>query len=204
MITNKWNGFFIDVEGMDGSGKTTAIKEALRQMDKSYAMEYYKGIMRDNVLGKIVRKIAKTPLFLIELLFTTYFPLRQAMQKGKNVITDKYYFCVASHVPEVKTLTSRIFLKLLEPFMVKPDLIIYFSVSLEERIRRLKAEPYNKFHQRLIDNPEWIVERDEYYVEILKKYARGSLVFVDTTDLNPNEAAQKVKSIIENFLRKRR
>jgi thymidylate kinase len=199
MIRNKHKGILIDVEGLDGAGKTTAIKKALKKLN-SEKFIYIKGVGSDILWGRIAKRYAKTIFFLFELLSVTNRQIRPELKKGKIVITDKYFFNVASHVPEVKNIWNKALIIFFKWFMIKPDLIIYFSVSLHERINRLKNGPPNKFHNLLILNPHSIIEREKEYRIIIEKFEK-KVVFIDTSGLSIDEATEKLESIILNYKR---
>lgn len=164
-------------------------------------MAYLKGLGRDDFFGKIVKRYAKTFLFLLEVLCITYFPLKRLIRSGQNVLVDKYFFAAASHIPNVETPFNKFAVKLCEKFILRPDLIIYFWVSPEERIRRLKNGPYNKFHQMLITDPSWMIAREKAYANIVKS-SGINFVVLDTTSLNDTETAKTLQKIIVNFLEK--
>lgn len=169
MRKNKYKGRLILLAGLDGSGKTTAAKSLVKQLGYQYHLVYCKGVGSDTILGKLAKRFAKTTLFLLEVLCATIFPIRSALKNDKTVILDKYFFVVASHIPEVETGLNRLMISLFRPVMIRPDLIVYFKVSFDERARRLKNGPYNKFHQRIIDNREWAIEREGSYIKLLEQ-----------------------------------
>ena len=197
MIKNKKPGKFILVEGLDGSGKTTAV----RRIADELGLVYLKGLGRNDFFGKIVKRYAKTFLFLLEVLVITYFPLRRILQSGRNALVDKYFFAAASHIPDVETHLNRLLIRLSEKFILRPDLVVYFSVSPEDRIRRLKNGPYNKFHEMLINDPVWMVEREKAYADIIRSLGLNPIV-LDTTNLTRSETAETLRKIITDFLGK--
>jgi thymidylate kinase len=195
-------GLFIDIEGLDGSGKTTCLKNAV-EMLKDWDIICLKAVGSDTFLGRLARKMGHrksgTFFFLLETLFITWFPLRKALDDGKIVLMDKYFFNVASHVPEVNTLLNKMLIKILGNLIFEPDLIFFFTVSLPERIRRLKAGPENRFHQRLIANPGWIIERENAYKGIV--YDSGvKVIRIDTTELDIRNTAERLHDSIINYI----
>lgn len=200
MRKNKWKGKLIVIEGLDAAGKTTAIKKVAGKFtDKG--VRYLKGVCRDNALGYMAKYFATTWLFSLELLWTTWFPLRRNLKKGKHVLADKYCFSIFSHVPETNTAFNRAIIKLLKPLMIQPDMVIYFHLSSDERIRRLKKQPYNKFHQRLIDNPGLIAAREQANIALCRRSGE-KFTLLDLTGFSPELTAKSLETRVEFFLSK--
>lgn len=196
------SGVFILVEGLDGAGKTTAIFNVIHEAGEEYRFVYCKGMGGNNFWGRQAKRFAKTSLFMAELLWVTQFPLRKALSQGQVIIMDKYYFFVASHIPDVNTWFNKLLLKIFAPLMVKPDLLIYFELSFDDRVKRLKSDP-SEFHQRLIDNPEWVKERERVYLKNIRE-AGMPLVFLDSTGCDEAQTARMLNDKIIAFLQKER
>lgn len=199
MRRNKWQGKIISFEGLDGAGKSTQAKIIASQMN----LIYIKGLGRDDWLGKITKRFAKTFLFMIETLYVTFFKIIKELKTGKDVLVDKYFFSAASHIPDVNQPLNRLIVSCCRRFIIKPDIVIYFQVEKEERIRRLKKGPYNKFHKMLINDIPWMIERENAYFKAVRDSA-VCLFILDTTNLAEEEITQKVKNILNLFLEKRR
>jgi thymidylate kinase len=174
-------GRFIVCEGLDAAGKTTVIKEALKKMGKSYA--YNKGLTSDTLIGKIAPKMPSTLTFLVELMYSTKKKVMPFMEEGKTVLQDRYDMSIISYVPEAERWYNRAFAKILKRFLLKPDMLIYFTVSKSERIKRLKNQAYNKYHYKLINNPELIDLREREYSELYENF-KGEKYKIDTTKEN--------------------
>lgn len=195
MIPNVLPGKFILTEGLDGSGKTTAVKKVAADLGHTYI----KGVGTDNLFGRLAKRFAKTFLFLLEVIYISCFPLRKALKAGEVVLMDKYFFAAASHIPDVERPINRWLIKICRRLIIKPDLIVYFTVAPEERIERLKRGPYNKFHEALINNPDWMIKREEAYADIVQR-SNVFFTFLNTTESSKAETAEKMKKIISDFL----
>jgi thymidylate kinase len=191
------NGFgtLILFEGLDGGGKTTAA----RKIAEDLKFTYIKGLGGDNFFGRIAKKYAKTFLFLLEIIYVTYFPVRKALKMGGNVLLDKYFFAAASHIPDVNTPLNQFLIKLCQKFIIRPDFVIYFQVSPEERIRRLKMGSYNKFHKILVDNPQWMIKRERTYADLVR-YSHLFFHFFDNTKKTAEQTVEDVEKLIKSFL----
>lgn len=196
MKPNKYEGKLIVLEGLDGSGKTTAAKKIIREIP---GLVYFKGLGKNDFWGTMAKRYATTFLFLWEILVTIHISIRPALKRGENILMDKYFFVVASHIPDVEKPINKFFIRLLEKFMIRPDLIIYFIVSAEERLQRLRKGPFNKFHEKLINDPDWMTEREQAYFDMTMKSGLDVRV-LDTTTISAEETAGKLKKIITDYL----
>jgi len=200
MRPNKHKGIFILVEGLDGAGKTTALKKFLNGGNQtSVPFSYLKGAATKTFLHGLARRHPHTALFLTELVWTTFQPLRQALRRGENVIMDKYFYFIASHVPDVNRPLNALLIKLAEPLMLQPDLIIYFSVDLAERLARLKAGEANPHHETLVNDPSLADYREKTY-HYMVKHSGAKLVELDTTGLSVEQVVERLNEVVHNFL----
>lgn len=194
---------FIVFEGLDVAGKTTTIKEILNQQprreqrgmvfcnqkDKKYM--YSKGLGSDTFIGRIALRKPSTLKFMIELLYLTQTQIKPALRQGKTVLQDRYCFSIKSYVPDAEQLHNKFFIKLANNFLLKPDLLLYFIVSKEERIKRLKKDVNNKYHLYLINNPEKILIREKKYLELYNSF-KGEKCIIDTTNRSIDDVVEEV------------
>ena len=89
-------GKLIVCEGLDCSGKTTAIEEIVNS-DCKYV--YSKGIGADSSFGRIARRFPSTLMFLLELAYNTYSRTIPNLRKDKIVLQDRYDISITSFVP---------------------------------------------------------------------------------------------------------
>lgn len=189
-------GYFIVCEGMDRAGKTTSIKESIKYIEKDYQVEYNKGLKTQTLFGKFSSRYPSTFSLILEQLYSTYFRIKPSLGKGKIVLQDRYFYTIFSHNPENKK--DKLLEKLFTPFFEKPDLMVYFKVSPEERMRRLKQE-HAEEHAELIANPKIIEERDKRLLKYFERF-EGKKVKIDTTGSLEKESGYKLYKIIESEL----
>lgn len=201
MRKNIWHGKLVLFEGLDGAGKTSVMLEVMKNIDGKINLLYCKGVGSDTFWGRTAKRFAKTFLFLLELLDITYFSIEPALKAGKIILQDKYIFFVASHIPDVEKRLNKALIKLVYPLLFEPDLIFYFQVSPEERIRRLEGTALkNRFHEMLIDNPWLILEREKKYQELLSAF-QNKVICVDTTGKSVSETASVVERELKKFVK---
>lgn len=189
------NGKFIVCEGLDCSGKTTTIKNALKYFDKKQII-YSKALKSNTIFGKLSRIFPSTFSLLLELLYLDKFFIRPNLKKGKIIIQDRWYHSILSHNPENKK--DKFLEKIFIPRLTKPDLLIYFSVSFSERIKRLKKTSQIKDHNILLYNPERIKQKESRYIEHYNNF-KGQKEIIDTTNISEKKASDKLYNLIKTI-----
>lgn len=130
-------GFFIVLEGIDGSGKTTQARwlaEALRQ--KGYEVVLTRE-PSDGPLGRRLRRyLAASPRRLSSELELAWFLadrrdhvetiIRPALEQGKVVISDRYYYSSAAY-QGARGLDPEAILRLNEAFAPGPIWFCYWK-----------------------------------------------------------------------------
>ncbi len=191
-------GKFIVCEGLDRAGKTTSIKEALKLLhEDSSSFCYCKGMCSNSYLGKKNRKNPTTDGFFLEQAdIDRTFIIPQIVQ-GYNILRDRWFYSILSH--HELTEEERRMENLIVPELTKPDLLIHFTVSLEERITRLRWEGWKKDSRMMIDNPSIIIERERRYMKFYENF-QGPKAVINTTGKTAKESGQVLYSIINQYL----
>jgi len=187
------NRYFV-FEGIDCSGKTTAINRVIKKLGKEdYA--YVKGIGSNSLLGKIAKKVHSTSIFCLELIFNYLLRVRPIIKKGKCVLQDRNIISITSYLSKNKRYKKRYILRLAKKLTLNPDAIIYLHLPLYERINRLKNKGgyYESF---LSKNPRIISERE---VEYNKWYLgfNGPKIEIDTEKNNISQTVDKIVTFIK-------
>jgi dTMP kinase len=185
-------GLFIVFEGLDGSGKTTLIKEILNLNPESFV--YSRGIASPTLIGKIAKKLPSTFMFTLELFYLTFSKIRPLLKKGKIVLQDRYSPSIITYIPKARRWYNKLIIRIFRPFLLKPHLFVYLHIPQEERIERLKKDN-NKYHQILIRNPKLIQARDSEYMKIFLNL-NGEKLFLRTDVASPQELASRVLKLI--------
>lgn len=189
-------GFFIVCEGLDCAGKTTVIKQAIEYLKKdNFPVSYSKGLKSNTLAGKISNIFPTTASLLTELLYLDNAYVKPSLEKGDNIIQDRWYNSVLSHNPE--NIKDKLLEKTLVPYLSKPDMLIYFSVSLDERIKRLKQKTRTRDHEILWRNPAIIRQKEERYISYYNNF-NGSKAVLDTTNASVEESGYRLYEIIKS------
>lgn len=127
---------FIAFEGIDGCGKSThagLLAEWLRQRGRDVVLT---AEPTDGRIGQLIREILKGNVEVdprtLALLFTAdrvehVKEIRGALEAGKDVITDRYYYSTVAY--QAAQGVDRKWLLDMNVFTLKPDLVIFLDVD---------------------------------------------------------------------------
>ena len=204
---------FITIEGNDGSGKSTVIRELQKEIEKlnidvvysrepggSYVAEKIREVILDN---DNIAMDDKTEALLYaasrrQHLIETVFP---AINKGKVVICDRFIDSSLAYQGEARGLGIENVYQMnqfaTEGFL--PDLTIYLLVDPEVGIKR-------KANQKELDRLEH--EKLDFHQKVYQGYLKLAESFKDRVvivdgDCSIEEECSRVNNIIINFIKER-
>ena len=191
---------FIAVEGIDGSGKSTTIREIKRYLESKGEAVYLTAEPTTLATGKIVRNFlsetnSDTPLIheMLALAFAAdrINHLREeiwpALRKKQTVITDRYFF---SSVAYQSLNVSYEWVKGINRFATLPDVLVFIDVSIDKAVERL-----TKFRTstEIYEKRELLQQIDRNYREVIKEF-EGNLKVIY---LNGNLDIDKIYGDVE-------
>jgi dTMP kinase len=137
-------GILIAIEGIDGSGKSAIAKELV---DFLNAVGYDAILLKepsDSIYGEKIRKSAQRlppeeelDLFLRDREIDVRERILPALEKGKVIVMDRYYYSNIAY-QSARGIDAERIRSLNEKFAPKPDLVIILDVSPETALRRIK------------------------------------------------------------------
>ena len=191
---------FIAVEGIDGSGKSTTIREIKRYLESKGEAVYLTAEPTTLATGKIVRNFlsetnSDTPLIheMLALAFAAdrINHLREeiwpALRKKQTVITDRYFF---SSIAYQSLNVSYEWVKGINRFATLPDIRVFIDVSVDKAVERL-----TKFRTstEIYEKRELLQQIDRNYREVIKEFEDNIKVIY----LNGNLDIDKIYGDIE-------
>ncbi len=206
MTTNK--SLFIVIEGLDGSGKSSASKELSKILDP-----LSKGIVKltyepnnDMVGGMFIREVLtkKIPHYEPSVLPLAYATNRLdhcqrvirpwLEQEGHILITDRYY--LSSLVYQSRPDFSFEKIMLYNEYALKPDVIFFINVDSHVCYERMKIrnQPEELFEANLSES------RQKYFdaIDFLRKTRGENIVEIDGSGTIA-EVAQQIKAEIDKL-----
>ncbi|HEV8505468.1 MAG TPA: dTMP kinase [Chitinophagaceae bacterium] len=142
--------FFIALEGLDGSGKSTQIKLLAEKLKGQGLKIYTTAEPTNSRIGHIIKDIFKHKMEAdhrtiaalyaadrLDHLTNNTDGILKKMEEGYTVITDRYYFSSYAYHGTHMDINWVITANSLSADLLRPDLNIYIDISPEESMRRL-------------------------------------------------------------------
>lgn len=177
-------GFFIDIEGLDGSGSSTQVRLVANQLKKERINPYLTKEPTKGPIGRLVRqalegKFNSLPPASVQLLFAAdrgrhlNEEIIPRLEKGKMVITDRYAW---SSVAFGSVELDREWLLGLNKNFILPDLTIFIEVSPQVCLQRITKE---KGGIELFEEEEKLEKAWDVYHSLVGKYKWTIMTMVD-------------------------
>jgi dTMP kinase len=205
-------GFFITLEGIEGSGKTTQalfLKELLRAKGMEVVVTREPGgppiaeKIRDILLDPANKQMVPlTELFLYEASRAQHVAeiILPALDAGKAVICDRFFDASTAYQGSARGLDLAAVrqLNLLATGGLKPDLTLVLDLPVEVGLRRLGRRPDRiesealEFHERVRQGYLAVASLEEFRIKVID--AAGSI----------GDISIKVKDAVEAWLSARK
>jgi len=191
-------GFFICIEGLDKSGKTTQsilLVETLCRMgyDAIYTSEPSGGkigsFIREYVLNRKERVyvMVEALLFAADRVEHTESVIKPNLEKGKIVISDRYLFSSIAYQGAAGVNID--WIKEINKAAIKPDLAIYIDVPVDVILHRCGGR------KSVMECRETQEKVREIYMKLVQN---GELILVDG-----NRSVDEIAKDIENLVFKK-
>lgn len=151
-------GILIAIEGIDGTGKSTQLKLLGRYLREMGCSVVETREPTDGEYGQQIRKLyVNRDKFSLEEELELFIQDRKqhvrevigpALEEGKVVLTDRYYFSTAAYQGAAGIDPAEVFSR--NSFAPTPDLVILLTMSPEVslvRIQDMRGEELNDFEQ---------------------------------------------------------
>jgi dTMP kinase len=197
-------GILVVIEGIDGAGKSTQARRLLRKLRaQRFEAVYFREPTRGK-WGKKIKELAKRPdslspeeeldLFVKDRQENVWKNLRPAVEAGKVVILDRYYFSTIAYQGAKGINPARI-RRMNEKFAVKPDLVFILDINAAAGLKRI--------HHR--KKKDLLFERERYLAgvrRIFQSFRGRKFVHLDAS-LTPGEIAAAISGRVLRLLQSR-
>jgi dTMP kinase len=193
-------GYFICVEGLDGSGKTTQARLLVKKLNKTchavYTAEPSVGHIGDLIKKRYLQVEKRCSVVVEALLFAAdrvehlTKEVLPALDEGKTVVSDRYVFSSLAYQGAAGLDLD--WIEKVNAQAVCPDLAIFVDVDPETVVRRLKKK------KSVMENLQTQLRVRAVY---LKYVERGKLVRIDGNK-SKREGARDLFNLVKEFLAK--
>ena len=145
----KKQGFFICIEGLDASGKTTQARRLVRNLrqrgfEAVYTTEPSSGEIGRFIRARILQRRKRVPsvvealLFAVDRIDHVERRIKPALQEGKVVVCDRYMFSSIAY--QGAAGLNMKWIEEINRSALPPDLAIYLDVPPEVVVKRMKRK----------------------------------------------------------------
>jgi len=193
-------GFFVCIEGLDKSGKTTQSILLVDALQKEGFKAHYTTEPSNGEVGRFIRRYVldrryRVPASVEALLFAadradhTEREIKPLLGDGKVVVCDRYIYSSLAY--QGATGLSIEWIKEINRFALKPDLAIYLNIPVEVAMQRIGKK------RSVMEKLETQEKVEEVYLRFVRF---GEMVSVDASR-SVQEVAEEIKSLVLERLR---
>ena len=177
-------GYFITLEGLDGSGKTTQINRLAAWLRTRGAVPVVTRQPGGTAIGDRIRGLALdsrstglAPMAEMALMFADRAQaiaevIEPALAAGKIVLCDRFTDSTEAYQGGGRELGSEVVLELhrLVCSNIRPDLTLLLLPSLEASLERARRRNQRTSEERGLDEDRFEREQDGFYRRVWEKY----------------------------------
>ncbi len=209
---NMYPGKFIVLEGVDGSGKTTQVRNLAEKLSHTHTVFTTKNPTAGPI-GKFIRDVlvekVKVPLISIQYLYSADRQMQQEeiierLKKGETIISDRYFWSALAYgivdrggdlnEQTELLLVSQSILSMYHQFIL-PDLTIYLDVPVAVGLERM-AQIEGKIHE-IYEEKAKLEKISEAYKWVIKQFSK-EITVVDGTKPE-REITDTVLSLVKSI-----
>ncbi|RLC14603.1 MAG: dTMP kinase [Deltaproteobacteria bacterium] len=208
---NRGNGRFIVFEGIDGSGKSTQIKNISRHLKTLDYGVYSTFEPTDGPIGLLIRQMLSGKVATDQRTIASLFAadrtdhlvnkvngIRKKKDQGEVVLCDRYYFSSYAYHAQYIDMEWVIHVNSLNAEILRPDVTIFIDVDPKVCFERIKSSRSEFEMYEKIDIMEKV--RTNYFkaFDILKDLEK--VVIIDgnsTMETVENDILHEVKNILK-------
>jgi len=196
--------YFIVLEGIDGSGKTTQAFKLEKWLKKRGVKVYTTREPTDGIIGGIIRAALSTKLRIsqrtLQILFAAdrsehVREIEVRMSHGYTVISDRY---ILSSIAYGMTELDMKWLYTMNSVFPKPDITIILDLPADLALRRVGP----RFTKSLFEKKELLEEVRNNFLRLHETYSEAFNTVVVDAGKSEDEVHKSITTIIEEKLLK--
>lgn len=199
MLRNKYNGLFIDIEGLDGSGSSTQVTRVAGALKEEGIHAYTTKEPTNNVIGGLIRgaltKVVEFPMVSLQLLFAAdrghhlQREIIPMLQNRSAVLTDRYIWStVAFGSMEI----DMDWLLEINKHFILPDLTFLIKVDPKICVERIKAD---RFDFELFETEKKLKKIWSAYERLQKRFPKD--IYVINGERSMEDVTKDILKIVK-------
>jgi dTMP kinase len=181
--------FFVALEGLDGSGKSTHVKLLAEKLTGQGLKIYTTAEPTTSRIGQIIKDIFKHKMEADHRTIAALYAadrldhltnktdgILKKLEEGYTVITDRYYFSSYAYHGTHMDINWVINANSLSADLLRPDLNIYIDISPEESMKRLNKVRDSIELYESIENLKKVKEKYFEAFEMLREKEKISII----------------------------
>ena len=191
-------GFFICIEGLDGSGKSTQARLLAERLEKNnnavLTVEPSRGqigtFIRESYLygNRRLSSIVEALLFAADRVDHVQNEILPSLEKGSTVISDRYLYSSLAY--QGAAGLSLDWIEKINSHAIRPDLALFLDIKLETVMQRMKSK---KSVMENLENQKKVLA---FYNDLVKA---GHLKRIDGNKPK-NQVAEDIFSIVQDSM----
>ncbi|WDI79073.1 dTMP kinase [Candidatus Purcelliella pentastirinorum] len=206
-------GKFIVIEGLEGSGKTTAIKYIINILKKNGILklkktrepgstllnENLRKLIKHSIKNEIINKNTELLILYAARIQLVETIIKPNLNKGTWIIGDRHNMSSIAYQTGGRKIDKKIIKTLTNLFLkdFKPDLTIYLDVIPEIGLNRIKNRKKKDRIEK--ESLNFFYRTRKCYLKIIKK--QKNLIFINANN-KIKHVQKKIKLTIKNWIKK--
>lgn len=201
-MNNLKKGKFIVFEGIDGCGKSTQAKMLKEHFEKNKQRVFTTFEPTYGQTGTLLHKIlsgeAKADPAVVAALFAAdrlehitdpNEGMKSCLEKGENVICDRYYFSSLAYQGSELDENWIFALNSKAKELLKPDIIIFLDVSPLAAVERITN---GRESFEIYENTEKLTAVREKYFSLFERFGKDENIFITNGEQSPKEIFEDI------------
>ena len=206
MADNK--GRFVVFEGLDGSGKTTALEGLIEKIKKEDPDRkiFQTREPSDGEVGRLIRKALTKQIVLEPKTFTLLFAadryehivneVKPAIERGEDVFCDRYYFSNLAYQGDVASRDMILSFNRPARDLITPDVVFFVDTPPEECMRRIHK---GRDQEELFERVDKLKITERFYKEAFESLKDVEHIYILDGTLTPDQTVEKMFDILSDI-----
>lgn len=198
-------GRFIVLEGLDGSGKSTAAELLKQKLTQPGAPEpFLTREPSDGPIGRLIRQALTKEITLDPKTFTLLFAadrfehvqneILPALKEGRDVLCDRYYFSNLAYQGDVAPMDTILGFNSLARTAITPDVVFFIDTPPEECMRRIHS---GRDAEELFERIDKLKSVQALYKEAFERLQKEEHVVCIDGTLTPEEIISEMMQYLQ-------